>query len=235
MALEQLRKNWEKALDPLLEKYNWISPSTVTWVALPIGLLAALLPWIAPQSPEGGYYFIASAALIGIAMMLDGLDGPIARKKGLVTRWGDYLDHTLDRVLDAAWLIGISASMYVGSFGLGFAAAFFTLMGSYMGTQAQAVSGTRNYGGFSRADRTALLIIMLAIMGIVTIADYPFEERYWAPFDSIVMNPLSLALFISLFGGMWTFFLRFFQAQQVIREIDARNPLPQPHQSKEEE
>ena len=141
MALEQLRKNWEKALDPLLEKYNWISPSTVTWVALPIGLLAALLPWIAPQSPEGGYYFIASAALIGIAMMLDGLDGPIARKKGLVTRWGDYLDHTLDRLLDAMWVIAIASSpAWVDDPAMGWAAAWFTILGSYMGTQAQAVN-----------------------------------------------------------------------------------------------
>jgi archaetidylinositol phosphate synthase len=178
MALEQLRKTWEKSLDPLLEKYDWISPSTITWIALPIGLLAAILSWFAPAGEEGGWWFLGSAALIGIAMVFDGLDGPIARKKGLVSRWGDYLDHTFDRVLDAVWLIGISASVYVDSLALGFASAFFTLLGSYMGTQAQAVSGTRNYGGFSRADRTVLIILMLTIMGIVTLADYPFNDRY---------------------------------------------------------
>jgi len=104
-----------------------------------------------------------------------------------------------------------------------------------MGTQAQAVSGTRNYGGFSRADRTVLIILMLTIMGIVTLADYPFNDRFMAPFDTIPMNPLSLALFVSLFGGLWTFFLRFFQAQKVIQAMDANHPLQQPNAKKEEE
>jgi len=235
MALEQLRKTWEKSLDPLLEKYDWISPSTITWIALPIGLLAAILSWFAPAGEEGGWWFLGSAALIGIAMIFDGLDGPIARKKGLVSRWGDYLDHTFDRVLDAVWLIGISASVYVDSLALGFASAFFTLLGSYMGTQAQAVSGTRNYGGFSRADRTVLIILMLTIMGIVTLVDYPFNDKFMAPFDSIKMNPLSVALFVSLFGGLWTFFLRFFQAQKVIQAMDADHPLPQRNVKIEEE
>jgi archaetidylinositol phosphate synthase len=235
MVLEQLRKSWEKSLDPILEKYDWISPSTITWIALPIGLLAAILSWFAPMGSEGGWWFLGSAALIGIAMIFDGLDGPIARKKGMVSRWGDYLDHTFDRILDAAWLIGLSASVYVDNFALGFAAAFFTLLGSYMGTQAQAVSGTRNYGGFSRADRTILIILMLTIMGVVTLADYPFNDRFFAPFDTIALNPLSVVLFVSLFGGLWTFFLRFFQAQKVIQSMDANKPLSQPKVSFEEE
>ena len=74
--------------------------------------------------------------------ILDGLDGQLARQTGQVTRWGDYLDHTLDRLLDAMWVIAIASSTaWVDDPVLGWAAAWFTLLGSYMGTQAQAVSG----------------------------------------------------------------------------------------------
>ena len=61
-------------------------------------------------------------------------------------------------MLDAVWVVCISVPVFVGDMTLGFAAAFLTLMGSYMGTQAQAVAGSRNYRGFSRADRTVLTL-----------------------------------------------------------------------------
>ena len=38
---------------------------------------------------------LGGGLLITLAMALDGLDGPVARATGRVTRWGDYLDHTL--------------------------------------------------------------------------------------------------------------------------------------------
>jgi len=168
-------------------------------------------------------------------MLFDGLDGSLARAKGEVTRWGDYLDHTIDRILDAAWVVCISASVFVNDLVLGFAAAFFTLLGSYMGTQAQAVAGSRNYRGFSRADRTVLTLLALVSMGVMLLAGWSIDASYGGWFDHIKVNPLSLIVFISALGGLWTFFVRFLQAQQEIRAIDAADPLPQPNAVTEED
>ena len=107
---------------------------------------------------------LGGGLLITMAMILDGLDGPVARATGRVTRWGDYLDHTFDRILDATWIICIAGSIFVDDLILGLSAAWLTLLGSYMGTQAQAVAGTRNYRGFSRADRTILSIVAIFAM-----------------------------------------------------------------------
>ena len=55
---------------------------------------------LASEDDLGAPMLLAGGLLITLAMALDGLDGPVARATGQ-TRWGDYLDHTFDRLLDA--------------------------------------------------------------------------------------------------------------------------------------
>lgn len=235
MALEKLRRRWEAALGPMLKIASNVSPITVTWVALPFGVAGGLLAMYAPNEASGGWWMLGAALMIGLAMIFDGLDGSLARAKGEVTRWGDYLDHTIDRILDSTWVVCLSASVFVNDLALGFAAALLTLLGSYMGTQAQAVAGTRNYRGFSRADRTVLTLLSLVIMGVMLLMDFSTSAVFPGPFDHINVNPLSIVVFISALGGVWTFFVRFKQAQGDIQAIDKADPLPQPAAKKQDE
>ena len=228
MALEKLRRRWEAWLQPVLQMFSAFSPATVTWMALPLGVAGGLLAMYAPDEASGGWWLIGGALMIALAMLFDGLDGSLARAKGEVTRWGDYLDHTIDRVLDAVWVVCISASVFVGDVTLGFAAAFLTLMGSYMGTQAQAVTGSRNDRGFSRADRTILTLLSLVAMGVMLLAGWTVETTYPGWFDHLLVNPLSLIVFVSAIGGVWTFSVRFLQAKGEIQRMDVEDPLPQP-------
>ena len=234
MALEKLRSIWERTLTPIVESMSWMSPATITWLALPIGILGGLSVYLATEDSLGVTMLFGGGLLITLAMAFDGLDGPVARATGRVTRWGDYLDHTFDRLLDAVWIICISASVFVNDVVLGLSAAWFTLLGSYMGTQAQAVAGTRNYRGFSRADRTILSIVAIFLMGILLYFDNYSWGSYPGIFDHIEINPLSIVVFISALGGIWTFLIRFIQASQQIKKIDAENPLPQPNLKDEE-
>ncbi len=221
-------------MNPIVDSLSWMSPATITWLALPIGILGGLSVFLASEDSLGVSMLFGGGLLITLAMAFDGLDGPVARATGRVTRWGDYLDHTFDRLLDAVWIICISASVFVDDIALGLSAAWFTLLGSYMGTQAQAVAGTRNYRGFSRADRTILSIVAIFLMGILLYFDsYSWGSFPWI-FDHIRINPLSIVVFISAFGGIWTFLVRFIQASKQIKQIDAEDPLPQPNKSAEE-
>jgi phosphatidylglycerophosphate synthase len=233
MALEKMRRRWEAALQPVLRSFHRFSPATVTWLALPFGVGGGLLAMYAPDNASGGGWLLGGALMIALAMLFDGLDGSLARAKGEVTRWGDYLDHTIDRLLDATWVVCISASVFVGDITLGLAAAFLTLLGSYMGTQAQAVAGARNYRGFSRADRTVLTLLSLVAMGVMLIAGVEVATTYPSPYAHITVNPLSLIVFISALGGIWTFLVRFLQAKGEIQALDEREPLPQPNQKAE--
>jgi phosphatidylglycerophosphate synthase len=235
MALEKLRRRWETALGPMIRIASNVSPITVTWIALPFGVAGGLLAMYAPNEASGGWWMLGAALMIGLAMIFDGLDGSLARAKGEVTRWGDYLDHTIDRILDSTWVVCLSASIFVNDLALGFAAALLTLLGSYMGTQAQAVAGTRNYRGFSRADRTVLTLLSLIVMGVMLLMGLSISAVYPSPFDHINVNPLSIVVFISALGGIWTFLVRFKQAQGDIQAIDKADPLPQPNAKKQDE
>jgi len=94
---------------------------------------------------------------------------------------------------------------------LGWAAATMTLLGSYMGTQAQSVGLGRNYGGFSRADRlvtTFVGIFLGAIMAFQGISDIEIPDVISNLVGLSQINALSAVLVISLIGGIWTFLTR---------------------------
>ena len=232
MALEKLRLKWEQFFEPLLNFFGDTNPAVLTWAALPIGIIGGLAIAVAEKDDFGATLLLAGALLIGISTILDGLDGPLARRNGMVTRWGDYLDNTFDRLLDGTWIVCIAVSPFVGDISFGLVVAWFTLLGSYMGTQAQAVAGTRNYRGFGRADRTIMSIVALILTGLFVFLEVESFGYFPGIFEHIEISPMSLVLFISGIGGIYTFLIRFIQANKGIKEIDLNDPLPQPNQEK---
>jgi len=233
MALEQLRNRWERALPPLIRRLDGISVDALTWSALPAGVGGAYLMATATNDQQGALMLLGGAALMALAMLLDGLDGAVARARGEVSRWGDMLDHTIDRLLDAVWVFALALNpAFCGQAALGWAAAWFTLLGSYMGTQAQAVTGLRNYRGFSRADRMVLTLVSL----VLTAALIPFDAAIFGSVDvfgGVPITAMSLMVVVSMLGGVWTFLTRFRQAAGDVRRMDAQDPLPQPGASDE--
>ena len=222
MALEKGRNLFKKMSQPLVSKLEGVNPATLTWLTLPTGLAAAWLMMEAGTGKEGALMFIGAAFLMASAMALDGLDGNLARATGQVTRWGDYLDHTLDRVLDVVWVLALGYNMiWFGHVELAWAAAMFAMFGSYLGTQAQAVAGSRNYGGFSRADRMVLTFGALLGAAIMAYTD----SASWGVWNDIEINPISLIIAISGLGGIYTFVVRFFKAKADLQSLDKTKPL----------
>lgn len=167
MVLDTQRHRLDWWLVPLAKTLRHIDPNVFTWLSL----LAAGV---------GGYAFYRSGPaapellLLGWAMVLansvlDLLDGKVAKITGKASLKGDYLDHAIDRFSDVLFLGGISLSPWV-PLEWGFAAVVFTLLTSYLGTQAQAVGIGRNYAGLlGRADRMVLLLV-------VPLAQYWMQE-----------------------------------------------------------
>ena len=142
MAFERLRGRWERLTAPLLELFGWLRPNHLTWASLFAALAAASIAIRADRS--SALPWLAVSALMSLAFILDGLDGQLARKRGLASAAGDLLDHTLDRVVDVALLVALGSNTSwflhpeLGAV-LGWAAALTTMLGSYMGTAAQSV------------------------------------------------------------------------------------------------
>jgi len=211
MAAEKFRAQFTKMLEPLVSKLEFVNPNHLTWSTLALALGAAWLYINAGRDSEGGWMLLGAIGLMALASLFDALDGQIARAHGKASDYGDFLDHTIDRVVDIILLVAIGlSSAWVGDeVWLGYSAALLTLMGSYMGTQAQSVGLGRNYGGFGRADRLVVIMLATIIAAIQSFRGMGDFATIDLPTGTLAINALSAVLLISAAGGAYTFLVRF--------------------------
>ncbi len=223
---EKMRDTWTKAVQPIVVRLGNLDPAVLTWTSLLISVIAFYLLATATDDESGAMMILGAVALVLIAGVFDALDGALARHQGTDGPYGDFLDHTIDRIVDVGILvaIGYNAALVLDPMA-GYAAALLTLLGSYMGTQAQSVGLGRIYGGFSRADR---LVITLA--GLVWAAwqvgtggtgidiTTAHEYAHWALLGNPQLNGMTLALAVSFWGGIYTFIVRFIETRKQLLE-----------------
>ena len=109
----------------------------------------------------------ASLIVIGLALLTDLLDGTMARisDKG-PTKWGNFLDSTLDRISDAVVLIGLALYLHTQGDSL-FIASIVTIASSSLVPYARAKAeslGIECQGGFAeRSER----LLLLGVAGVL--------------------------------------------------------------------
>ena len=144
-----------------------ISANTVTWAGFVIGMLA--LPLLATQQ--------YGLALIAIAMnrLADGLDGAIARKKGM-TDYGGYLDIALDFIFYAGVVFGMTLARpdeaIYGAFLLwtfmGTAATFlaYAILAAKYGetTEIRGSKSLYYLGGLAEGTETILVLTLFCLV-----------------------------------------------------------------------
>jgi CDP-diacylglycerol--glycerol-3-phosphate 3-phosphatidyltransferase len=160
-----------KALDPLGRRLATagVSPNVVTTVGT-IGVVAAALVFL----PQG--WWVAGALVIWAFVMLDLVDGAVARAGGTVSPFGGVLDSTGDRAADAA-IFGALAWYFAehDQHWLLLASMLCLVLGSmtsYIRARAEAAGLTATVGIAERAER---LIIVLVGTGL---AGQPFGLPY---------------------------------------------------------
>ena len=224
---EKMRDTWTKAIQPIVLKLGNLDPSVLTWTSLLVSLVGFYVLAIAEINTTGALMIVAAVILVLIAGVFDALDGALARHQGTDGPYGDFLDHTIDRIVDVGLLvaIGMNAS-FVSNPDAGLIAGLLTLLGSYMGTQAQSVGLDRIYGGFSRADRmiVTLLGLLIAAMQAYTggsgidIVSYN-EYLEYILLGNTELNGMTAALAVSAWGGVYTFLVRFNSTRKQLLEL----------------
>lgn len=127
-----------------------INPNIVTFLALIAAIIAGFLFY--------NNYIVLASLFVLLNGFLDVLDGQIAKKFG-TSKLGDFLDHTVDRLADIAIFGGLMFSEAIPLI-LGLITLLVVLLVSYLGTQYQAITHKRLYGGIlGRADRIAIVAI----------------------------------------------------------------------------
>lgn len=225
--LEKMRETWTKAIQPIVLKLGDLDPSVLTWTSLLVSVVGFYMLAIAEMDTNGSLMIILAVILVLVAGVLDALDGALARHQGTDGPYGDFLDHTIDRIVDVGLLVAIGMNAaFVSNMSAGLAAGLLTLLGSYMGTQAQSVGLDRIYGGFSRADRMIITLLglliaaMQAYTGSTGIDLVSYHEYFvYILLGNEELNGMTGALAISAWGGIYTFIVRFNSTRSQLLEL----------------
>lgn len=146
-----------------------LSPNAISVIALLLNLGAAACFAGGARVPA---LFLAGIGLLAIGGLADALDGIVARVQGKTSRYGDFLDHCLDRVSDsavaAAWLLGNGVRAW-----LAMAVVIATMLNGYVGTQIEATWGTRSYDEVGRGEFVLALVVL-------PIVSYILATNGWA-------------------------------------------------------
>jgi CDP-diacylglycerol---glycerol-3-phosphate 3-phosphatidyltransferase len=145
-----------------------VSPDVVTLLGT-VGVSAGALACY----PSGR--FVTGTLIITAFVFSDMLDGAVARARGGGSRWGAFLDSSLDRVGDAAIFSGLALYFAgVGNDNRLAALALYCLVAglltSYVRARAEGL-GLRADVGI--AERTERLVVILFATGLSGLFDYP--------------------------------------------------------------
>jgi CDP-diacylglycerol--glycerol-3-phosphate 3-phosphatidyltransferase len=164
--LKRVRVPLQRVLVPLghtLARLG-VSPNWVTFIGT-VGVVAAALVCY----PRGWLFW--GSFVITLFVLLDMVDGALARAKGVSNPWGAFLDSSLDRLADAAIFAGLI--WWFARFGhqrILFALCVFCLIAgnlvSYTRARAEGLGLKADIGIGERAERIIVILVSTGLSGL---------------------------------------------------------------------
>jgi CDP-diacylglycerol--glycerol-3-phosphate 3-phosphatidyltransferase len=160
-----------------------------------------------------GRFFAAGIALI-VANLFDMLDGQVARLSGRVTRFGGFLDSSLDRLSDMVVFVGLmvyyardiehsTLNVFLAGAGL-----MGSVMVSYASARAESLIPKCDVGFLRRPERVVLFIIG-------ALSTYPGSTNYFA-------NRMPAVLWVLAVGSYWTFAHRMYHTWRELTKQETK-------------
>jgi Phosphatidylglycerophosphate synthase len=187
-----------------------VHPNILTAIGVTINVACGVLFGI-------GEFFWAGIILI-VANLFDMLDGNVARLTGNVTRFGAFLDSSLDRLSDMVVFIGIiffyasntpqhsMTNVFLASVGL-----MGSVMVSYTTARSESVGVKANIGFLQRPER-----IVLFILGALS--------THWES-TNFFANRMPQVLWVLALGSFWTFIHRMYYTWGELRKNEPPQTL----------
>ncbi|HEV7452331.1 MAG TPA: CDP-alcohol phosphatidyltransferase family protein [Pseudonocardiaceae bacterium] len=140
-----------------------IGPDAITLTGT-IGTVASSL-WFFPRGQ-----LVAGTIAVTVFVLLDVLDGAVARARGSGTAWGTVLDATCDRIADGALFAGLTWWCFEVADNRPLAvAALFCLVSaqvfSYIKARAEATGLSADGGMVERAERMIITLVGAGLTG----------------------------------------------------------------------
>lgn len=142
-----------------------ISPDVITTIGT-LGVVASALVFY-----PSGHLFLGSL-VITFFVLADALDGVLARMTGKGSRWGAFLDSTLDRLGDASIFSGLILYFVLEDepeIVLAAVALFCLVAGalvSYAKARAEGLGMTANVGIAERGERLVVVLVAAGLSGL---------------------------------------------------------------------
>ena len=177
-----LRVRYGKVLTPLARFLlrAGFTPSAVTILGTLGVSLSAL--WFMPRG-----HLLVGSLLVMLFLLGDGLDGTMARLSGRESRFGAFLDSTLDRLSDGALFVAIGWWCVVigDGVGAGLAAAGLVVgfLVSYARARAEVEGWDASLGIFERTDR-----LVVALTGTLVVGSGGPGWWLWAMLGVVVIG-----------------------------------------------
>jgi len=201
MLDSKIRGAWDAAMRPVGRALGAtrISPNAITVLGLLIHVVVGVL------IVQGR--FVQAGLVLILGALFDTLDGAVAKARNMVSRFGGFLDSTLDRLADAIILVAI-AWRFTEAAGpaeedlrwVAMAALVALVAGflvSYVRARAEALGFECKVGIAERAERVIILIVglvityvlplavgLLAVLATVTVLQRIFHVRAQAARDA---------------------------------------------------
>jgi CDP-diacylglycerol---glycerol-3-phosphate 3-phosphatidyltransferase len=159
-----------------------------------------------------GQFFRAGICLI-IANLFDMLDGQVARLSGRVTRFGGFLDSSLDRLSDMVIFVGLmvfyardtqwhsTLNVFLAGAGL-----MGSVMVSYASARAESLIPKCDVGFLKRPERVVLFIIG-------ALSSFPGSNNFFA-------NRMPAVLWVLAVGSYWTFAHRMYHTWRELNKVE---------------
>ncbi|HXF42366.1 MAG TPA: CDP-alcohol phosphatidyltransferase family protein [Pyrinomonadaceae bacterium] len=184
-----------------------VHPNVLTTIGVVINMMCGVLFGV-------GEFFWAGIVLI-VANLFDMLDGNVARITGRVTKFGSFLDSTLDRLSDMVSFLGIMifyasnrpqhSIVNVILAGIGMIASVLV---SYTTARSEGLGVKANVGFLQRPERIVLLII-----GALSTWDWE-SSNFFA-------NRMPQVLWVLAVGSVWTFIHRMYFIWKEFMKLEA--------------
>jgi CDP-diacylglycerol---glycerol-3-phosphate 3-phosphatidyltransferase len=186
-----------------------IHPNILTTIGVIINVFCGILFGV-------GEFFWAGVVLIA-ANLFDMLDGNVARVTGNVTKFGAFLDSSLDRLSDMVVFAGIiffyasntPQRSLLNAF-LALVALMGSVMVSYTTARAEALGIKANVGFLQRPER-----VVLIILGALS--------THWGS-SNFFANRMPQVLWILAIGSFWTFIHRMYFTWKELKRLETEAP-----------
>lgn len=184
-----------------------ISPNVLTVIGVSLNVGCGLLFGV-------GLFFWAGIALI-VANLFDMLDGQVARLSGRVTRFGGFLDSSLDRLSDMVVFVGLmvfyardtefhsTLNVFLAGAGL-----MGSVMVSYSSARAESLIPKCDVGFLRRPERVVLFIIG-------ALSTHPGSNNYFT-------NRMPAVLWVLAIGSYWTFAHRMYHTWRELNRAETK-------------